>query len=194
MEFTLVYQGPLKANGNIIDKQNIRREFHKQLAELWKQEPLSSHMRDNIKLFENIVTVDQPSSGLTSITQKIDGFLFAPLVCSKLHLIAELSITFLRPEPPGCIVTQGGDIDNRLKTLFDALRMPKEEQEIPRGDIPEENENPFFCLLEDDNLITKVAVTTDRLLKPCDDSSFVNLLIAVRTKATQLFCDNIDIA
>lgn len=194
MEFTLVYQGPLKANGSITDKQNIRREFHRQLVELWKQEPLSGHMRGNIKLLENIVTVNEPPCGPASITQKIDGFLFAPLVCSKLHLIAELGITFLRPEPPGCIVTQGGDIDNRLKTLFDALRMPKEEQEIPKGDIPGENENPFFCLLEDDNLITKVAVTTDRLLKPCDDSSFVNLLIAVRTKATQLFFDNIDIA
>jgi hypothetical protein len=110
-----------------------------------------------------------------------------------LCLIAELAITFLRPEPPGRIVTQCGDIDNRLKTLFDALRMPEEEKEIPKGDIPGGNENPFFCLLEDDNLITKVAVTTDRLLQLCDDSSFVNLLITVRTKATQLYFDNIDL-
>jgi len=194
MEFTLVYQGPLKANGSIIDKQNIRREFHRQLVELWKQEPLSGRMRGNTKLLENILTIDEPPSGITSITQKIGRFIFAPLVCSKLHLVAELAITFLRPEPPGCIVTQGGDIDNRLKTLFDALRMPKEEKEIPKSDIPREGEDPFFCVLEDDNLITKLTVTTDRLLKPCEDSSFVNLLIAVRTKATQLVIDNMDIA
>jgi hypothetical protein len=194
MEFTLVYQGPLKANGSIEDKQNIRREFHSQLKELWKQEPLSGHVQGKFNLLENIVVVDNPPDGSSSIVQTVNGFRFVPLVCSKLCLIAELSITFLRPEPPGRIVTQGGDIDNRLKTLFDALRMPKEEKEIPKGDIPGENENPFFCLLEDDNLITKVAVATDRLLKPCDDSSFVNLLIAVQTKATRLTWGNIDLA
>jgi len=191
MEFTLVYQGPLKANGSIKDKQNIRREFHKQLAKLWKQEPLYSHEQGN--LLENIVVVDNQPSNSASIVQKIGGFLFAPLVCTKLNLVAELDITFLRPEPPGRIVTQGGDIDNRLKTLFDALRMPKEEQEIPNGDISGENENPFFCLLEDDNLITKVAVTTDRLLKPCEDPSFVNLLITVRTKLTKMSWNNMDL-
>lgn len=187
MEFTLVYQGPLKANGSVKDKQNIRREFHKQLAELWKQEPLI----DQVQGFR--VLEDDPA-GSDSIVKRLDGFRFAPLVCSKLHLIAELTIIFLRPEPPGRIVTQCGDIDNRLKTLFDALRMPEEEKEIPKGDIPGGNENPFFCLLEDDNMITKVAVSTDRLLKPCDDSSFVNLLISVKTKATRQVYANANLA
>jgi hypothetical protein len=177
MEFVLVYQGPLKANGTVEDKQSIRREFHKQLAELWKQEPLS-HCAGDMHFLE-----DNPPASSISIIQRVDGFRFAPLVCSRLRLVAELAIIFLRPEPPGRIVTQGGDIDNRLKTLFDALRMPKEQGEIPKNDVPGTNENPFFCVLEDDNLITKVAVATDRLLKPCEDSSFVNLLITVRTKA-----------
>jgi hypothetical protein len=193
MEFTLVYQGPLKANGSIKDKQGIRREFHKQLAELWKQEPLSSRAQDSPILLNNVVTVGTLSTNLPSLIQKVNDFQFIPLVSSKLNLIAELDITFLRPEPPGCIVTQGGDIDNRLKTLFDAFRTPKEAKEIPRGDTPELSENPFYCLLEDDNLITKVAVRTDRLLKPCDDSSFVELLIVVRTKITRMSWDNMDL-
>ena len=193
MEFTLVYQGPLKANGSIKDKQNIRRKFHMQLAELWKQEPLSSHMQDNHVLLKNIVTDDMPPSNSISIIQKIDDFQFIPLVSSKLSLIAELDITFLRPEPPGCIVTQGGDIDNRLKTLFDDFRMPKESKEIPRDDSPKPNENPFYCLLEDDNLITKIAVRTDRLLKQCNDSSFVELLITVQTKLTKMTWDNMNL-
>jgi len=191
MEFTLVYQGPLKANGSIRDKQNIRREFHKQLAELWKQEPLSSHMQDSHILLKNIVTDDMPPNNSTLVIQRINDFKFMPLVSSKLNLIAELDITFLRPETPGCIVTQGGDIDNRIKTLFDAFRMPKESKEIPKDDSPKPNENPFYCLLEDDNLITKVAVKADRLLKQCNDSSFVELLIAVRTKVTKTTWDNV---
>jgi len=190
---TLVYQGPLKANGSIEDKQGIRRAFHKQLAELWKQGPLSSRAQDSPVLLKNIVTDDMPPTNSTLVIQRVNDFQFMPLVSSKLNLIAELDITFLRPEPPGCIVTQGGDIDNRLKTLFDAFRIPKVSQEIPNGDTPGPNENPFYCLLEDDNLITKVTVKTDRLLKPCDDSSFVELLIVVRTKITRMSWDNMDL-
>jgi hypothetical protein len=193
MEFTLVYQGPLRANGNIKEKQDIRREFHKQLAELWRQEPLSSRVQDSPVLLKNVLTYDMPPTNSTLVIQRVDGFQFMPLVSSKLNLVAEVDITFLRPEPPGRIVTQGGDIDNRLKTLFDAFRIPKESKEIPEGDTPAVSENPFYCLLEDDNLITKVAVRTDRLLKPCNDSSFVDLLIAVRTKITRMCWDNMDL-
>jgi len=190
MEFTLIYQGPLKANGSIEDKQAIRREFHIQLAELWKQEPLSSRAQNSHVLLNNVVTTGMLSTDPTSAMQKVNDFQFIPIVSSKLNLIAELDITFLRPEPPGRIVTQGGDIDNRLKTLFDAFRVPKELKEIPKGEVPGPGENPFYCLLEDDNLITKIAVRTDRLLKPCKDSSFVELLIAVRTKITRMSWDN----
>jgi len=176
MEFTLIYQGSLKANGSVEDKQHIRREFHKQLAELWKQEPLS-YMRDMDFLKDN------PPSDSTTIIQNVSSFRFAPLVCTKLYLVAELDIIFLRPESPGRIVTQGGDIDNRLKTLFDALRMPKETKEIPKGDCPKSGEDPFYCLLEDDNFIVKLAVKTDRLLSSSCGQSHVNLMIHVQTKA-----------
>jgi len=45
--------------------------------------------------------------------------------------------------------------------------MPNTVAEL--GGIPlEPDEDPFFCLLEDDNLITSVSVTTDRLLIPQD--------------------------
>lgn len=91
----------------------------------------------------------------------------------------------LRPEPPGSIITQAGDIDNRLKTLFDALKVPKEASALPPNDDPQEGETSFFCLLEDDNLITKVSVGTDRLLDPCQSSSEVVMLIHVTTKATR---------
>ncbi len=190
MEFTLVYRGQLKPDksSELKDKWAIRREIHKQLAELWKQEPLSGSVQ-NMHFLE-----DNPPNGTTSIIRNISGFRFAPLVCKNLNLVAELNIIFLRPEHPGLIITKGGDIDNRLKTLFDALRMPQTQDEI-KNNTPGEGENPFFCLLEDDNLITKVSVTTDRLLEPLEPGNryFVNLLITVRTKITRMSWGNMDL-
>ena len=87
----------------------------------------------------------------------------------------------LRPgSGPGYIVGQGGDIDNRLKTLFDSLRTPRDTQEIPAGDQPGDTETPFFCLLEDDNLIASLSVNTDRLLEPSESSSLVKLMVRVQ--------------
>lgn len=185
MEFTLLYQGPLKSRGSAKQKQEIRRVFHPQLKLLWSQQPLNGF---NEFLQEN------PAKGKTSILQKIGQFVYAPLINDKLKVIAELDIIFLRPEPPGSLITQGGDIDNRLKTLFDALRMPKVESEIPKGDFPSKEENPFFCLLEDDTLITKLSVKTDRLLEPSPSDNHVHLLIAVKTKGTVGTWFNIGIA
>jgi len=189
MEFYLTYRGPLKASGRPLEKQTIRRIFHKQLQELWLQAPLSSYAPPKGHYLDE----DPPETSL-SIIQRIAGFRFAPLVTERLHLVADLDITMLRPEPPGSIVTQGGDIDNRLKTLLDSLKMPKEVGEVPRSDSPGGDEDPFFCLLEDDNLITKLTVGTGRLLEPRNASSNVVLIIHVRTKATQLTYGNIDLA
>lgn len=176
MEFTLHYRGDLKANRGSKDKQLLRRHFHAQLKILWQQNPLNEYQ----KLLEK-----EPKDGEVSVVRKVKSFDFAPLINEQLNLIAELKIMLLRPEPPGSIITQSGDIDNRLKTLFDALKVPKEDSAIPAGDKPQEGEAPFFCLMEDDNLITKVSVETDRLLYPCQGSSEVVLLIHVTTKVTR---------
>jgi len=181
MEFTLYYRGQLKANGSAKDKQNLRRHFHTQLKNLWQQLPLK----------EMHQFLDDTPGSNTSILKSKDGFKFAPLINERLNLVAELKITMLRPEAPGSIITQSGDIDNRLKTLFDSLKMPSEPTAIPKGDIPDEAENPFYCLLEDDNLITKVNVETDRLLDPFESPSEVVLLIHVTTKTTRSSYNNL---
>ncbi len=62
--------------------------------------------------------------------------------------------------------------------------MPKEPTELPKKDIPGVDENPFFCLLEDDNLITKISVSTNRLLLPINSSIDVQLFIDVNIKPT----------
>jgi hypothetical protein len=106
------------------------------------------------------------------------------LVTEELKGVAELDIALLRPGAPGRIVTQGGDIDNRLKTLFDALSMPPHPNALPIGVKPANDESPFFCLLEDDKLITSVSVRAEQLLEAVSDPAEVDLTIRVRVRAT----------
>lgn len=101
------------------------------------------------------------------------GKTFVPLLTAYRGLACALDILFLRRDAPGRVI-QGGDIDNRLKVLFDGLRIPVDCGEIPKSWIPEETETPLFCLLDDDKIITTLNVTTDRLLTPVRDGEAVN--------------------
>jgi len=102
------------------------------------------------------------------------------------ELACALEITFLRREKPGSIIQHGGDLDNRLKTLFDALRMPQSDAELG-GIVPETENARVFCLLEDDALITRMSVNTQQLLEPIalgEAPSVVELLIQVTVVPT----------
>lgn len=172
MNFTLTYDGDLMPSGNAstTHKHEIRRIFHQQLCELWKGACIAN---------------------VESLTKSIGKYNFFPLVSSGRRESAELRIIMLRPgSGPGYIVGQGGDIDNRLKTLFDSLRIPGKKDELPRGINPQNDENPFFCLLEDDILITDLSVTADRLLEPCSSPAHVKLIIGVHIKQAPIIGAN----
>ena len=193
MEFTLYYRGELKAatraNKRRDEKHVLRKYFYHQLKELWQQTPLEDH-REFLEPNHRAVTdMKRDGSGLYANTEEeltllreVGEFQFAPTVSAKLHMVADLRITLLRPEPPGQIITQSGDIDNRLKTLLDALKVPSQPDDLPHEATPSEDEVPFFCLVEDDNLITSLDIKTDRLLEHGARSSEVVLLIHVRTR------------
>ena len=183
MEFRLFYRGLLKSNGSPLEKQAIRRQFHPQLKKLWNEEPLCNYAETE-KPPEGYVDTSTnylDETEETNLIYPLSNFKFACLVSERLNTHAELDILFLRPESLGRIIKTGGDIDNRIKTLFDALRRPIISNEISKDDSPRDGEDPFHCLLSDDALISKVTVATDRLL----DSSTPNetvLIIHVRLK------------
>jgi hypothetical protein len=56
------------------------------------------------------------------------------------------------------------DIDNKLKTICDALRVPGKGELSGGSELENEGEEPFFCLLADDAYIYQIAVDTDYLL------------------------------
>lgn len=181
MRFVLHYRGTLRANGSPSHKHDLRQTFHEQLTILWKQPPLSDQ--------DLLRPRSHPHS--YSLLRPLASFTFAPLVTAEMNVIAELHVTLMRPESPGHLLTQGGDIDNRLKTLFDALTMPRHQNALPSGAAPGTGQTPFFCVFEDDNLVTSVSVRTEQLLEPGLDPSLVDVAISVATKVTRYTVGNI---
>jgi hypothetical protein len=119
------------------------------------------------------------------------GWNFVPLVTNELELICGIDILFLRPDRPGQVVW-AGDIDNRLKTLLDSLRVPEANERYDQR-APGSDETPFFVLLEDDKLITKVSVETDQLLQFVSSPpsmSDARLIITVRLRPYELHLGN----
>jgi len=192
MQFRLIYRGPLRATqkdpyvgqveppARAKHKHTIRQAFHAQLKELWAtntflrttklpKEPLPFPGRDFAPMAEVLAGKYQQN-----------GYRFVPLVREELTLLCSLDILFLRRDIPGGVIT-AGDIDNRLKTLIDALRMPKNSSELVGSENPEKGEDPFYCLLEDDKGVTKLSVETDTLLDQpdSDDPALVHLVIRV---------------
>ena len=180
MEFTLYYHGELHSNGGARHKHDLRKAFHGQLKELWQQHPLTL-MQEYLQPSRDLANLLNPH--WASLLVEKGAFQFAPLVSEQLHLVAELELFLLQPSEPGKILSQAADIDNRLKTLFDALQMPDSNQ-MPE-EPPSEGESPFFCVLENDRLITKVSIRTGRLLEPTDHSSEVRLFLNVNIHRTQ---------
>jgi hypothetical protein len=177
MEFRLLYEGALQGqNARADHKREIRRHLHPQLKRLWTQPPLDES--PNLLAFPA-----QP--GNISVVEPRGSDKFVPLVTKKLDLYAELNVLFLRPQPRGQLITDGGDIDNRLKTLLDALRIPRTTQENPPTDESACDENPLFCLLQDDSLVTKVTVEADQLLYTTDPLH-VKAIIQVVVKKTRM--------
>jgi hypothetical protein len=136
---------------------------------------------------------EPPPNGDVGIVRVVQGFRFAPLVCDALKLVASLEITLLRREPPGSILSRGGDIDNRLKTLLDSLKVP-DQNALPADYRPPPGTDPLFCLLEDDNRITSLTVHSDRLLEQTSSPSWVVLILKVRVIPTLGIMANMGIA
>jgi hypothetical protein len=98
----------------------------------------------------------------------------------------------LRPDTPGKI--WAGDIDNRIKTLIDALRIPEANERYAQKK-PLADEKPFFCLLEDDKLITKLSVESDQILQFITEQQSLNevrLVITVRLRPYQMHLGNLE--
>jgi hypothetical protein len=190
-------------------KNAIRKAFHPQLQELWKISPVLRQLAKAPLYPEQGISAVHPHHSFdgevthrpvyydtgrvgqlaSAPGQKIDlcavvsrgSKSFLPLVRNTLNLTCALKILFLRREAAGNVY-QGGDLDNRIKTLLDALSVPQFKENVDEGDT---TECQIYCLLEDDSLVTGLEVRTERLLSAQSASeSEVRLVIEVDVRVT----------
>jgi len=198
MRFTLYYDGPLPSGSKgskVQEKQAIREKLYPQFLELWKIHPALP--KPSNREWHGWSQWDWPLSVYpwwekVSVYQR-RGIRFVPLVRSDLFMVCELSIIFLRPGYLGQII-QGGDIDNRIKTFADALSVPQENQ-LNNVLINHALNDPFFCLLGDDSLVSSLSIRTAQLLAPVTDAhkDDVRLIVDVDIKITKLTDGNISL-
>jgi len=218
MKFTLIYEGDLPASANTSKPayvSRIRDSFHDQLADLWDSHIILRQLQRTARTRPDIVTGPPIPAGVAPpyTPSKLPDYLgpipkllpgqidfcapiqvpnsaaYIPLVRESLHLACAVDVLFLRHEDPGALVLQGGDIDGRIKTLFDALRMPSEAEE-KAGGVP--TANPLYCLLESDTLISDLSVKTGRLLGDrAKKPHTVRLTIDVAVKVLRVRSENL---
>ena len=181
MELRLTYRGKLPSQSSMknkaAEKHKIRLYLHSQLKNFWR-----------INRF--LVAMDKPGAsgaGVPPASEELaarfeqKGLGFVPLIGDKWGTACALDILLLRRDSPGNIVWHG-DIDNRIKVLLDALKIP--ENYDPSIVEPGAVENPIYVLLQDDNVVVDLRVVTDILLGPIDPSqeedSDVHLVIHVK--------------
>lgn len=200
MKFTLTFDGKLKSNANTKEKWDIRNQISPQLQELWETHPvlIQTIKQKYVSAGREIITDVHHSvsdlypkpfphgiAGAFNLCETISkgGRDFMPLIRNSLALRCGLNITFLRKEEPGHIRNPQGDLDNRMKTLLDALSMPQHPEQI----LPSEKTGPLvYSLLEDDSLLSGLNIETGRLLtRPNSPKTEVRLIIEVDVRVAE---------
>lgn len=192
VEFRLLYEGELLSSGNKPKPENkheIRRKLHPQLRNLWQT-------KSNLRQYADHLGGAIPPHGGTEnermargigaigLNYERAGYHCVPLVTERFALRCKVDILILRPDETQVIHSDGGDLDGKVKTIFDALQIPKDLANAG-GIGPQQDEDPFYCLLEDDKLISEVHVTADQLLslpghrQPKASDSFVVIHVKI---------------
>lgn len=180
MRLNLRYRGELAActqsNPRTKEKHAIRTQFGRQLKTHWdghahlrtiKPESCQVATKTGTKTF----SVPRPLKGSGGEEffwrYPMGGLNFVPVANHVHEFQCDLSMKMFRAAAPGAFIFSGGDIDNRLKTLFDALRMPHDVSQFPKEE-PENLDSDswpvLLCLLQDDDMITKISIESVKLL------------------------------
>jgi hypothetical protein len=174
MELTLTYRGILPAAGSVQVKHRIRQELSGQLLAYWGQLGRLKQLVTDIPnlqvatMARDQFEVPRPLADATKFWWRwpLGGYNFVPLVTNQLESHVELRMRLYRKNQG--ILFQGGDLDNCLKTFFDALQVPKDISQVPpdpkASKRPETEWTPVFCLMDNDNLVTGLTIQSLRLL------------------------------
>ncbi len=204
MRLRLIYSGELKASQppdrstgqskQCFHKHQLRKAFHIQLKRLWEQdlflstarvEPMYYGVDTSVSDYENIWQPD--SCQFVSLNKAVanmhreHGYKFVPLARKDWKLHCKLQILLLRQDGINSAVS-AGDIDNRVKTIIDALTKPAHLNQLPQNESPSNGEDPFYCLLEDDRLVTSLEVESDILLLSNFPNNYAHVVISAEIR------------
>lgn len=216
MKFILIYDDELPASGNSPKPEYaalVRNKLHVQLADLWDRDIILRTLARTARTIPNpgagylvgrkpiwspselpewndpIPPVREGQTDSCAPLEVPNVGKFIPLVRNSLYLACDLNILFLRHDDDLRILRDHGDLDNRIKTLFDGLRKPKTAEE-QGGIVP--SADPLYVLLEDDALIHSFSVKTGKLLGQAVErrKKLVRLTIEVTIKVLRTFHAN----
>lgn len=199
--FTLQYNGVLvsaqQRGQRVQNKRAIRFAIDPLLRTLWAQNPqlrwIGAHEGKLTRLRSaswagHILRIDPLTGGMDGPLiwspfpyVCVGGLTYITLVNQLNRWRCALNIKLLVPGGEG---TQG-DLDNRLKTLYDGLQPPHNLDQVGSGgDAPKDG--LVFCLVEDDSMIGNRGVEVESLLAPIpstiqtqDKTNYVSASIGV---------------
>lgn len=176
MPLTLIYSGPIRsAQGNHRRSLAVLREqFHEQLV--YSVDPnLVSHIdylskpalqgtADGDRLVRAPVAYSFTDDGVVDIEVQRGGNQYIPFFsrfAGQFPALA-LDITLFSTMSPQRVLSNAGDIDNRVKRLIDGMRLPSESEAAREQWHPPNG--PCWVAMEDDGFITQLSVKQERLL------------------------------
>ena len=178
MEFTLRFSGHIPHHSKA-EAHKVRCVFHDQLVDYWQRD--SRLARINQRLIKPFLRSARFPRGdvrradrghkIRSENQiyryrQVHQIRFVPLATRWRYLRCELSMRIHRYEGDmdrGGILDNNGDLDNKCKTIVDALRVPSPECLDPST---RHSSRLFFCVLEDDRLVDRITMETRNILGP----------------------------
>ena len=171
MDFRLTFDGCLFSTGSKPRPDHVhkvRLRFHTQLRHLWSVSPILNVSPEVRELEKK--RADAFRKG---------NYRFVPLVTREDQFLCVVDILLLRPTPEATPLYRAGDLDGQIATVFDALSAPRHLEQLAGNETPQDGEDPFYCLLEDDSLISGIAVETGVLLESTRDGIDGNAARAV---------------
>lgn len=190
---------PLKQNKALklsTHKQNIRKHFHRQIKVMWEKHPVLSEFTlckncgiDTRPLCKPDFAVlggheHIPVSEYLASNHIVGDYSLVPLVAEEFGVTCSVDVLlFQHGHHEG--VFKAGDLDNRIKTLIDGLKKPLKVNAFGDHKKPTRTEKPFFCLLEDDSMISSFSVKSDQFFATTPtqkDEHYVKAVLAIKVR------------
>jgi hypothetical protein len=181
LKITLTYQGILPASKRPPEKiDQIRQEFHRQLNKIWGRDQLAilEEWRDN-----------KFSAGAPDFRKQFGNITYLPIASEEIHARVRLTLTLYKGIREDHPAYSHGDIDNRAKSIIDALCVPVQQSRIPNCAPLRDT----ICLMSDDSLVDTLTVETASLLAENDPTITLAVVVADILPAKTISPDTLSI-